>query len=130
MPRRNCVEIAGQPGEQPRHDERPSRQLVLDLPHRTALGRDDFLVTPSNAAAVAMIDRYPDWPHYGVVLVGGGGQRQVASAGSVAAGVGRAARVGRRRSAPSRRTSCWSAAPSPSTMRRATRSTSARCSTS
>lgn len=50
-----------------------SRQLVLDLPLRTALGRDDFLVTPSNAGAVAMIDRYPDWPHYGVVLVGGSG---------------------------------------------------------
>jgi chromosomal replication initiation ATPase DnaA len=50
-----------------------SRQLVLDLPLRTAQGRDDFLVTPSNAAAVAMIDRYPDWPHHGVVLVGGGG---------------------------------------------------------
>lgn len=50
-----------------------SRQLVLDLPLRTALGRDDFLVTPSNAAAVAMIDRYPDWPHHGVVLVGGAG---------------------------------------------------------
>jgi chromosomal replication initiation ATPase DnaA len=50
-----------------------SRQLVLDLPLRTALGRDDFLVTPSNAAAVAMIDRYPDWPHHGVVLVGAGG---------------------------------------------------------
>ena len=50
-----------------------SRQLVLDLPLRTALGRDDFLVTPSNAAAVAMIDRYPDWPHHGVVLVGDGG---------------------------------------------------------
>lgn len=49
------------------------RQLVLDLPLRTALGRDDFLVTPSNAAAVAMIDRYPDWPHYGVVLLGGAG---------------------------------------------------------
>lgn len=47
-----------------------SRQLVLDLPLRTALGRDDFLVTPSNAAAVALIDRYPDWPHYGAVLVG------------------------------------------------------------
>lgn len=47
-----------------------SRQLVLDLPLRAALGRDDFLVTPSNAAAVAMIDRYPDWPHYGAVLVG------------------------------------------------------------
>lgn len=53
--------------------ERPSRQLVLDLPVRTALGREDFLVTPSNAAAVAMIDRYPDWPHHGVVLVGDAG---------------------------------------------------------
>lgn len=53
--------------------ERTSRQLVLDLPLRAALGRDDFLVTPSNAAAVAMIDRYPDWPHYGGVLVGGKG---------------------------------------------------------
>lgn len=50
-----------------------SRQLVLDLPLRAALGRDDFLVTPSNAGAVAMIDRYPGWPHYGVVLVGDSG---------------------------------------------------------
>ena len=50
-----------------------SRQLVLDLPLRAALGRDDFLVMPSNQAAVAMIDRYPDWPHYGIVLVGGRG---------------------------------------------------------
>lgn len=53
--------------------EPKSRQLVLDLPHRAALGRDDFLVTPSNAAAVALIDRYPDWPHYGVVLSGAAG---------------------------------------------------------
>lgn len=50
-----------------------SRQLVLDLPHRAALGREDFLVTASNAGAVAMIDRYPDWPHYGMVLVGSAG---------------------------------------------------------
>ena len=50
-----------------------SRQLVLDLPLRTALGREDFLVTPSNEGAVAMIDSYPDWPHHGVVLVGDGG---------------------------------------------------------
>ncbi len=49
------------------------RQLVLDLPLRTALGREDFLVTPSNAGAVAMIDRYPDWPHYGMVLMGNAG---------------------------------------------------------
>jgi chromosomal replication initiation ATPase DnaA len=52
---------------------RTGRQLVLDLAHREAQGRDDFLVTPSNAAAVAMVDRYPDWPHYVVVLLGDAG---------------------------------------------------------
>ena len=50
-----------------------SRQLVLDLALRAAQGRDDFLVTPSNAAAVAMIDLYPDWPAYGMVLQGAPG---------------------------------------------------------
>ena len=50
-----------------------ARQLVLDLALRPALGRDDFLITDSNAAAAAMIDRYPDWPSYGVVLVGAPG---------------------------------------------------------
>ena len=53
--------------------EKTSRQLVLNLPLRTALGREDFLVTPSNAAAVAMIDRYPEWPAYAMVLKGAGG---------------------------------------------------------
>ena len=46
------------------------RQLVLDLPHRQALGRDDFLVTESNAAAVALIDHWPDWPAHAAILVG------------------------------------------------------------
>ena len=50
-----------------------SRQLILDLPQRAAFGRDDFLVTPSNAGAVALIDRYPDWPSYGAVLLGQAG---------------------------------------------------------
>jgi chromosomal replication initiation ATPase DnaA len=47
-----------------------ARQLVLDLPHRPAQGRDDFLVTPSNAAAVQMIDRWPEWPSNAMVLAG------------------------------------------------------------
>ena len=46
------------------------RQLVLDLPHRQALGRDDFLVTKSNAAAVALIDHWPDWPTHAALLIG------------------------------------------------------------
>ncbi len=46
------------------------RQLALDLPHREALGREDFLVSDTNAAAVAAIDAWPDWPHSGLVLVG------------------------------------------------------------
>ena len=46
------------------------RQLVLDLPHRQALGRDDFLVTGSNAAAVALIDHWPDWPAHAAMLIG------------------------------------------------------------
>jgi chromosomal replication initiation ATPase DnaA len=46
------------------------RQLVLELPHRPALGRDDFLVTASNSAAVALIDHWPDWPAHAAVIVG------------------------------------------------------------
>lgn len=49
------------------------RQMVLDLPLRAALGREDFLVTPSNEAAVAVIDRYPAWPSYAMVLLGAPG---------------------------------------------------------
>jgi chromosomal replication initiation ATPase DnaA len=46
------------------------QQLPLDLPHRTALDRDAFLVTPANAAAVAWIDRWPNWPAPALVLQG------------------------------------------------------------
>jgi len=48
-------------------------QLALDLRHRAAMGREDFLVSPSNADAVAWIDRWPDWPGPAVVLVGPAG---------------------------------------------------------
>lgn len=45
-------------------------QLAFDLPHRSAQGVEDFLVSACNAAAVAMIDRWPDWAHPAVVVVG------------------------------------------------------------
>jgi chromosomal replication initiation ATPase DnaA len=50
-----------------------AKQLTLDLGHRAALGRDDFLVTPSNAAAVALVDQWPKWPGHAAVLAGSGG---------------------------------------------------------
>jgi chromosomal replication initiation ATPase DnaA len=45
-------------------------QLALDLPHRTAFGRSDFMVSDSNIAAVERIDRWPDWPSPALVLHG------------------------------------------------------------
>jgi chromosomal replication initiation ATPase DnaA len=49
------------------------RQLALDLPPRIALGRDDFLVTRSNAGAVQAIDAWPAWPAPALFLVGPAG---------------------------------------------------------
>lgn len=46
------------------------RQLTLDLPHRAAQGIEDFLVSQSNAAAVAMVDLWPQWPASALILVG------------------------------------------------------------
>ncbi len=37
------------------------------------MGRDDFLVAPSNHAAVAWLDRWPDWPGPALVLHGPAG---------------------------------------------------------
>ncbi|MEO0767580.1 MAG: DnaA/Hda family protein [Pseudomonadota bacterium] len=45
-------------------------QLGLDLPARAALGRDDFLVAPSNAVAMRMIDDWVNWPLHKLVLSG------------------------------------------------------------
>jgi chromosomal replication initiation ATPase DnaA len=44
-------------------------QLTLDLAHRPALGAEDFLISRSNAAAADIVDRWPDWPHWSVVVV-------------------------------------------------------------
>lgn len=58
-----------------------SRQLPLDLGHRPAFGREDFLVAGSNAAAVAWIDRWPDWPATALVVHGppGSGKTHLAT---------------------------------------------------
>jgi len=45
-------------------------QLILELPARKAQGRADFLVTDSNADAVAWLDRWPDWPAHALCLFG------------------------------------------------------------
>jgi len=44
-------------------------QLVLDLPHRAALGVHDFLISPSNRAAADTIDLWPNWPQASVAVV-------------------------------------------------------------
>lgn len=48
----------------------PSRQLALELPHRSAFGMEDFLVADCNREAVPWIDRWPDWPSPLLILSG------------------------------------------------------------
>lgn len=45
-------------------------QIPMDLMHRPAMGRDDFLIADSNRAAAEMIDRWPEWPAPILFLVG------------------------------------------------------------
>jgi DnaA regulatory inactivator Hda len=47
-----------------------SRQPALDLPGPPSYGRAGFLSTATNEAALAWIDRWPDWPGPASVLVG------------------------------------------------------------
>lgn len=49
------------------------KQLAFELPHRAALGLEDFLVSDSNAAAVDLIDRWPDWPVGAAIIAGPAG---------------------------------------------------------
>jgi chromosomal replication initiation ATPase DnaA len=46
------------------------RQMPLDLGHRAAVGREDFLVAPGNQDAVAWLDLWPNWPAPGLVIYG------------------------------------------------------------
>ncbi len=38
------------------------QQYLLDLGHRNAQEREDFMIAPSNQDAVAWLDLWPDWP--------------------------------------------------------------------
>ncbi|WP_424362681.1 hypothetical protein [Methylocystis parvus] len=45
-------------------------QLPLELPLEPRLGRADFLAAPSNEAALAMVERWPDWHDRILLLIG------------------------------------------------------------
>jgi chromosomal replication initiation ATPase DnaA len=45
-------------------------QLTFDLPHRAALGAEDFLVSDCNLAAVKLIDAWPKWSGQVQLLTG------------------------------------------------------------
>jgi chromosomal replication initiation ATPase DnaA len=46
------------------------KQLAIDLPHRPALGRADFLASACNAEALSWIERWPAWPGGALALYG------------------------------------------------------------
>ena len=57
------------------------RQLAFSLEHAESFAREDFLSGPSNAAALALVETWPDWPARAVVLAGpaGSGKSHLAS---------------------------------------------------
>jgi chromosomal replication initiation ATPase DnaA len=65
-----------------------STQLALALDHAESLAREDFLPGPSNAAALSLIERWPDWPSRVLVLRGpeGSGKSHLAAIWARAAG--------------------------------------------
>ena len=57
------------------------RQLAFALPHTESLTRDNFLEGPANAAGVALIDGWPEWPNRIMLLAGpeGSGKSHLAA---------------------------------------------------
>lgn len=57
------------------------RQLAFALPHAESFTRDDFLEGPANAAGLALVDRWPDWPNRVMFLAGpeGAGKSHLAA---------------------------------------------------
>jgi chromosomal replication initiation ATPase DnaA len=69
------------------------RQLAFTLPHAESLTRDNFLEGPANAAALALVDSWPDWPNRIMLLVGpeGSGKSHLAAIWAEQAGARSAA---------------------------------------
>jgi chromosomal replication initiation ATPase DnaA len=67
---------------------RGARQLALDLGHAESFAREDFLEGPSNAAALTMIERWPDWSTPILALAGpeGAGKSHLAAIWAADAG--------------------------------------------
>jgi chromosomal replication initiation ATPase DnaA len=57
------------------------RQLAFALPHADSLTRDNFLEGPANAAALGLIESWPEWPARTMLLVGpeGSGKSHLAA---------------------------------------------------
>ncbi len=66
----------------------PPRQLALALDHAESYAREDFLAGPSNQAALALVDAWPDWPARAIALIGpeGSGKTHLATIWASAAG--------------------------------------------
>ena len=64
------------------------RQLAFALPHAESFTRDNFLEGPANAAGLALVDSWPDWPNRIMLVVGpeGSGKSHLASIWAVQAG--------------------------------------------
>jgi len=57
------------------------RQLAFALPHAESLTRDNFLEGPANAAGLALVDSWPEWPNRIMLVVGpeGSGKSHLAA---------------------------------------------------
>ena len=64
------------------------RQLAFALPHAESLTRDNFLEGPANAAALGLIESWPEWPSSSMWLAGaeGSGKSHLATVWAEAAG--------------------------------------------
>src|ERR1700716_2626386 len=57
------------------------RQLAFALPHAESLSRDNFFEGPANAAGLALVDSWPEWPNRIMLMVGpeGSGKSHLAA---------------------------------------------------